>query len=97
MNTVYTLAFTFFLLTNQSDPEVNTPSIPINAEREIAYYDREGGPPVKRMEDCKIIAKRRKERAEEAIRNSPGCLFEDRVEVTCFEYEKPAAKKRHKK
>ena len=95
MNTVYTLAFTFFLLTNQQDP--SAPTIPIYTEREIAYYDREGGGPVKSMEECKIVAKRRKERAEEAIRKSPGCLFEDRVEVTCFEYEKPAAKKRHKK
>ena len=93
MNTVYTLAFTFFLLTQSptdKPPEIHT-------EREIAHYDREGWPPVKSMEDCKIIAKRRKERAEAAIRNSPTKLFKDEVEVTCFEYEKPAAKKRHKK
>lgn len=96
MNTVYTLAFTFFLLTNQQDTAADTPTIPIHAEREIAYYDREGGGPVKSMEECKIVAKRRKERAEEAIRKSPNKIFDDYVEVTCFEYEKPA-KKRHRK
>ena len=93
MDSIYSLAFTFFLLTQS--PTDRPPEI--HAEREIAYYDREGGGPVKSMDECKIIAARRKERAEAAIRNSPGCLFEDRVEVTCFEYEKPAAKKRHKK
>ena len=93
MNTVYTLAFTFFLLTNQQDTDA--PTIPIHTEREIAFYDREGGSPVK-MEECKIIAARRKERAEAAIRNSQNKIFDDYVEVTCFEYEKPA-KKRHRK
>ena len=97
MESVYSLAFTFFLLTNQSDPTVNTPTIPIHAEREIAYYDREGGGPVKSMEDCRAIAARRKMRAEEAIRNSPKKLFDDRVEVTCFEYEKASAAKRSRK
>ena len=97
MESVYSLAFTFFLLTNQSDPTVNTPTIPIHAEREIAYYDREGGWPVKSMEDCRVVAARRKVRAEEAIRNSPKKLFDDRVEVTCFEYEKTSAAKRSRK
>ena len=94
MEPVYSLAFTFFLLTNQSDPTVNTPTIPIHAEREIAYYDREGGGPVKSMEDCRVVAARRKERAESAIRASPKKLFADRVEVTCFEYEKQRKSKR---
>ena len=97
MEPVYSLAFTFFLLTNQSDPTVSTPTIPIHAEREIAYYDREGGGPVKSMDDCKVVAKRRKERAEEAIRNSPKKLFADRVEVTCFEYERPKVAQRSRK
>ena len=97
MEPVYSLAFTFFLLTNQSDPTVNTPTIPIHAEREIAYYDREGGGPVKSMEDCRVVAARRQMRAEEAIRNSPKKLFDDRVEVTCFEYEKASVAKRSRK
>ena len=97
MEPIYSLAFTFFLLTNQSDPDVHTPSIPIHAEREIAYYDREGGGPVKSMEECKIVAKRRKERAEDAIRNSPKKLFADHVEVTCFEYERPKVAQRSRK
>ena len=94
MEPIYSLAFTFFLLTNQSDPTVNTPTIPIHAEREIAYYDREGGPPVKSMDECRAVAARRKERAEDAIRASPKKLFADRVEVTCFEYEKQRKSKR---
>lgn len=97
MEPVYSLAFTFFLLTNQSDPTVNTPTIPIHAEREIAYYDREGGGPVKSMEDCRAVAARRKERAEEAIRNSPKKLFADHVEVTCFEYERPKVAQRSRR
>ena len=92
MNTVYTLAFTFLLLTNQQDP--TAPTIPIHAEREIAYYDREGGGPVKSMEECKVVAARRKERAETAIRNSQNKIFKDEVEVTCFEYQKPAKKRK---
>ena len=71
MEQVYSLAFTFFLLTNQADPTVNTPTIPIYAEREIAYYDREGGGPVKSMEDCSIVAARLNVPDEETIRNSP--------------------------
>ena len=94
MEPIYSLAFTFFLLTNQSDHTAHQPTIPIHAEREIAYYDREGGGPVKSMEECKIIAARRKERAETAIRASPQKLFADRVEVTCFEYEKQRKSKR---
>ena len=97
MEPIYSLAFTFFLLTNKDDPTVNTPSIPIHAEREIAYYDREGGGPVKSMEDCRVVAARRKVRAEEAIRNSPKKLFADRVEVTCFEYERPKVAQRSRK
>lgn len=92
MNTVYTLAFTFFLLTSQQDPDA--PTIPIHTEREVAFYDREGGGPVTTMEECKTVADRRKERAEEAIRNSPKKLFDDYVEVTCFEYQKPAKKRK---
>ena len=94
MEQIYSLAFTFFLLTNQSDHTAHQPPIPIHAEREIAYYDREGGGPVKSMEECKIIAARRKERAEDAIRASPQKLFADHVEVTCFEYEKQRKSKR---
>ena len=94
MEPIYSLAFTFFLLTNQSDHTARQPTIPIHAEREIAYYDREGGGPVKSMEECKIIAARRKERAETAIRASPKKLFADRVEVTCFEYERQRKSKR---
>ena len=97
MEPIYSLAFTFFLLTNQSDPTVNTPTIPIHAEREIAYYDRECGGPVKSMEDCRVVAARRKVRAEEAIRNSPKKLFDDRVEVTCFEYERPKVAQRSRR
>lgn len=94
MEPIYSLAFTFFLLTNQSDHTAHQPPIPIHAEREIAYYDREGGGPVKSMEDCRVVAARRKERAEDAIRASPKKLFADRVEVTCFEYEKQRKSKR---
>ena len=90
MDSIYSLAFTFFLLTQS--PTDRPPEI--HAEREIAYYDREGGGPVKSMEDCRVVAARRKERAEEAIRNSPQKLFADRVEVTCFEYEKQRKNKR---
>ena len=97
MEPVYSLAFTFFLLTNQSDPTVNTPTIPIHAEREIAYYDREGGGPVKSMDECRAVAARRKERAESAIRASPKKLFADHVEVTCFEYERPKVAQRSRK
>ena len=97
MEPVYSLAFTFFLLTNQSDTTVNTPTIPIHAEREIAYYDREGGGPVKSMDECRAVAARRKERAETAIRASPKKLFADRVEVTCFEYERPKVAQRPRK
>ena len=97
MEQVYSLAFTFFLLTNQADPTVNTPTIPIYAEREIAYYDREGGSTVNSMEDCRVVAARRKERAEDAIRASPKKLFADRVEVTCFEYERPKVAQRSRK
>lgn len=94
MEPIYSLAFTFFLLTNQSDHTAHQPPIPIHAEREIAYYDREGGGPVKSMEDCRVVAARRRERAEDAIRASPKKLFADRVEVTCFEYEKQRKSKR---
>ena len=94
MEPIYSLAFTFFLLTNQSDHTAHQPTIPIHAEREIAYYDREGGGPVKNMDECRAVAARRKERAEEAIRNSPKKLFADRVEVTCFEYERPKVAQR---
>ena len=94
MEPIYSLAFTFFLLTNQSDHTAHQHTIPIHAEREIAYYDREGGEPVKSMEDCRAVAARRKERAETAIRASPKKLFADRVEVTCFEYEKQRKSKR---
>jgi len=94
MEPIYSLAFTFFLLTNQSEHTAHQPPIPIHAEREIAYYDREGGSHVKSMEDCRIVAARRKERAEDAIRASPKKLFADRVEVTCFEYEKQRKSKR---
>ena len=97
MEPIYSLAFTFFLLTNQSDHTAHQHTMPIHAEREIAYYDREGGPPVKSMDECRAVAARRKERAEEAIRNSPKKLFADRVEVTCFEYEKTSAAKRSRK
>ena len=97
MEPIYSLAFPFFLLTNQSDHTSHQPPIPIHAEREIAYYDREGGGPVKSMEECKIIAARRKERAETAIRNSPQKLFADHVEVTCFEYERPKVAQRSRK
>ena len=89
MEPIYSLAFTFFLLTNQSDHTAHQHTIPIHAEREIAYYDREGGGPVKSMDECRAVAARRKERAEDAIRNSPKKLFADHVEVTCFEYERP--------
>lgn len=89
METVWTLAFTFYLLS--ADPTV---TMPIHTEREVAFYDREGGSPVKSMEDCKIIAKRRKERAEEAIRASDNKLFDDYVEVTCLEYQKPIKKQK---
>lgn len=92
MNTVYTLAFTFFLLTSQQDPDA--PTIPIHTEREVAFYDREGGGPVTTMEECKTVADRRKERAETAIRNSQNKIFKDEVEVTCFEYQKPAKKRK---
>ena len=94
MEPIYSLAFTFFLLTNQSDHTAHQPPIPIHAEREIAYYDREGGGPVKSMDECRAVAARRKERAEDAIRASPKKLFADRVEVTCFEYEKQRKSKR---
>lgn len=94
MEPIYSLAFTFFLLTNQSDHTAHQPTIPIHAEREIAYYDREGGGPVKSMDECRAVAARRKERAESAIRASPKKLFADRVEVTCFEYEKQRKSKR---
>ena len=94
MDSIYSLAFTFFLLTNQSDHTAHQHTIPIHAEREIAYYDREGGGPVKSMDECRAVAARRRERAEEAIRNSPKKLFADRVEVTCFEYEKQRKSKR---
>lgn len=94
MEPIYSLAFTFFLLTNQSDHTAHQHTIPIHAEREIAYYDREGGGPVKSIEDCRIVAARRRERAETAIRASPQKLFADRVEVTCFEYEKQRKSKR---
>ena len=90
MEPIYSLAFTFFLLTQS--PTDRPPEI--HAEREIAYYDREGGSHVKSMEDCRAVAARRKERAEAAIRNSPQKLFADRVEVTCFEYEKQRKNKR---
>ena len=90
MDSIYSLAFTFFLLTQS--PTDRPPEI--HAEREIAYYDREGGGPVKSMEDCRAVAVRRKERAETAIRASPKKLFADRVEVTCFEYEKQRKNKR---
>ena len=94
MDSIYSLAFTFFLLTNQSDHTAHQHTIPIHAEREIAYYDREGGGPVKSMDECRAVAARRKERAEEAIRASPKKLFADRVEVTCFEYENQRKSKR---
>lgn len=94
MEPIYSLAFTFFLLTNQSDHTAHQHTIPVHAEREIAYYDREGGGPVKSIEDCRIVAARRRERAETAIRASPQKLFADRVEVTCFEYEKQRKSKR---
>ena len=94
MEPIYSLAFTFFLLTNQSDHTAHQPTIPIHAEREIAYYDREGGGPVKSMDECRAVAARRKERAEDAIRASPKKLFADRVEVTCFEYENQRKSKR---
>ena len=94
MEPIYSLAFTFFLLTNQSDHTAHQPTIPIHAEREIAYYDREGGGPVKSMDECRAVAARRRERAEAAIRASPKKLFADRVEVTCFEYEKQRKNKR---
>ncbi len=97
MEPIYSLAFTFFLLTNQSDHTAHQPPIPIHAEREIAYYDREGGGPVKSMEDCRAVAARRKVRAEEAIRNSPKKLFDDRVGVTCFEYERPKVAQRSRR
>ena len=97
MEPIYSLAFTFFLLTNQSDHTAHQHTIPIHAEREIAYYDREGGGPVKSMDECRAVAARRKVRAEEAIRNSPKKLFDDRVEVTCFEYGKASAAKRSRK
>ena len=90
MEPIYSLAFTFFLLT-QSPTDIPPE---IHAEREIAYYDREGGGPVKSMDECRAVAARRKERAEAAIRNSPQKLFADRVEVTCFEYEKQRKSKR---
>ena len=90
MDSIYSLAFTFFLLTQS--PTDRPPEI--HAEREIAYYDREGGGPVKSMDECRVVAARRKERAEEAIRNSPKKLFADRVEVTCFEYERPKVAQR---
>ena len=93
MEPIYSLAFTFFLLT-QSPTDIPPE---IHAEREIAYYDREGGSHVKSMEDCRVVAARRKERAEEAIRNSPQKLFADRVEVTCFEYERPKVAQRSRK
>ena len=94
MGPIYSLAFTFFLLTNQSDHTSHQPTIPIHTEREVAFYDREGGGPVKSMDECRAVAARRRERAEEAIRNSPKKLFADRVEVTCFEYEKQRKNKR---
>ena len=94
MEPIYSLAFTFFLLTNQSDHTAHQHTIPIHAEREIAYYDREGGGPVKSIEDCRIVAARRKERAEDAIRASPKKLFADHVEVTCFVYENQRKSKR---
>ena len=94
MEPIYSLAFTFFLLTNQSDHTAHQHTIPIHAEREIAYYDREGGGPVKSMDECRAVAARRKERAETAIRASPQKLFADRVEVTCFVYEKQRKSKR---
>ena len=94
MEPIYSLAFTFFLLTNQSDHTAHQPTIPIHAEREIAYYDREGGGPVKSMDECRAVAARRRERAEAAIRASPKKLFADRVEVTCFEYENQRKNKR---
>lgn len=97
MEPIYSLAFTFFLLTNQSDHTANQPTIPIHAEREIAYYDREGGGPVKNMEDCRAVAARRKERSESAIRASPKKLFADHVEVTCFEYERPKVAQRSRR
>ena len=97
MEPIYSLAFTFFLLTNQSDHTAHQHTMPIHAEREIAYYDREGGPPVKSMDECRVVAARRRERAEDAIRASPQKLFADRVEVTCFEYEKTSAAKRSRK
>ena len=94
MEPIYSLSFTFFLLTNQSDHTAHQHAIPIHAEREIAYYDREGGGPVKSMDECRAVAARRKERAETAIRSSPKKLFADHVEVTCFEYEKQRKSKR---
>ena len=94
MEPIYSLAFTFFLITNQSDHTAHQHTIPIHAEREIAYYDREGGGPVKSMDECRAVAARRRERAEAAIRASPKKLFADRVEVTCFEYEKQRKSKR---
>ena len=97
MEPIYSLAFTFFLLTNQSDHTPHQPTIPIHAEREIAYYDREDGGPVKNMEDCRAVAARRKERAETAIRASPKKMFADHVEVTCFEYERPKVAQRSRR
>ena len=78
MEPIYSLAFTFFLLTQS--PTDRPPEI--HAEREIAYYDREGGGPVKSMEDCLVVAARRKERAETAIMASPKKLFADHPIVT---------------
>jgi hypothetical protein len=49
------------------------------------------------MEDCRVVATRRKERAEDAIRNSPQKLFADHVEVTCFEYESPKVAQRSRR
>ena len=97
MEPIYSLAFTFFLLTNQSDHTAHQPTIPIHAEREIAYYDRDGGGPVKSMDECKVVAKRHKERAESAIRASPKKMFADHVEVTCFEYERPKVAQRSRR
>ena len=93
MDSIYSLAFTFFLLTQS--PTDRPPEI--HAEREIAYYDREGGGPVKSMDECRVVAARRKERAEAAIRNSPKKLFADHVEVTCFEYERPKVAQRSRR
>ena len=97
MEPIYSLAFTFFLLTNQSDHTARQPTIPIHTEREVAFYDREGGGPVKSMDECRAVAARRKERAETAIRASPKRLFADHVEVTCFEYERPKVAQRSRR